>query len=110
MSLFLEDTETLFSKQTWCIVFDENMNTEFSNVSNGYLFSQTPFLFIDSMTKPVLPRFVGPMRPLFGQYKYLFENPVQICACLKLHTDVFLKNRPSVAIKQSQTEHVTTLL
>ena len=67
-------------KQTWCIVFNEKTKTEFLNVSNRYLFSQTPFPFLDRMTKPVLSRFVGPMMPLFGQYKYLLENLIQnIC-------------------------------
>ena len=52
-------------KQTWCIVYD---------VSNRYLFPQIPFPFLNRMAKPVLSIFVGPMRPLFGQYEYLFEN------------------------------------
>ena len=48
--------------------------TEILNVSNRYLFPQTPFPFLDRMTKPVLSRFVGPMWPMSDQYKYLFEN------------------------------------
>ena len=54
-------------KQTWCIVFNENTKTDFLKVSNRYLFPQTPFTFLHRMPKPVLSRFVGPMRPLFGR-------------------------------------------
>ena len=69
-------------KQTGRFVFDENTKTEFLNISNRNLFPQTPFPYLDRMTKP---RYVGRMKPLFGQYKYLFENLLKTYACLTLH-------------------------
>ena len=83
-SLHLEDTETLFSNtealfgetyMVYCFWWEHKDGL--LNVSNRYLFPQTPFPFHDRMTKPILYRFAGIMRPLFGQYEYLFENLIQ---------------------------------
>ena len=64
-------------RQTLCIVFDKKTKTELLKVSNRYLFPRTPFSFLDRIEKAVLSRFFGPMRRLFGQYKFLFENLIQ---------------------------------
>ena len=83
--LYLLTNRPCLVKQTGRIVFDENMKTEFLNVSNRNLFPQTHFPCLDRMTKPVLSRYVGRMKPLFGQYKYMFENLLKTYVYLTLH-------------------------
>ena len=72
--LYLATQRPCLVKQTCCIVFMRTQRPSFFYVSNKYLFPQTPFPFLDRLTKSVLSRFVGPMRPLFGQHKYLLED------------------------------------
>ena len=33
--------------------------------------------FLDGIKRPVYLDFFGPMKPLFGQYEYMFENLMQ---------------------------------
>ena len=74
-------------KQTWCIVFNENTRTYFLNVSNRYLFPQTPFPFLS---------FTGCQNQFYldlldqwglclADKKICLKTLYNTCACLTLH-------------------------